>query len=205
MLIWTDAFQAHTITTYTTIPQTRMPTTTSRRKPGYIPDRIAKITYEGILRAQLDQISEPQVPFKLFRLQGLLSLWAGQLRKWPATSISATKGGKRMCGQVRLMKMEDFVSQKKIKKDHDSVAEGSWNYQWRVWLLSFSSFWKLAFCLWSCNNCTLYMGVNVICSKIRETELDGKIGRPALNILKCRYLIYHPNKSHTNHCSLIVD
>ena len=33
--------------------------------------------------------------------------------------------GKRMCGQVRLMKMEDFVSQKKIKKDHDSVAEGS--------------------------------------------------------------------------------
>ena len=182
---------------------TRTPTTTSRRKPGYIPDRIAKITYEGILRAQLDQISEPQVPFKLFRLQGLLSLWAGQLRKWPATSISATKGGKRMCGQVRLTKMEDSISQK--KKDQDSVAEASWNYQWRVRLLSFSSFWKLAFCLWSCNNCILYMGVNVICSKIRETELDGKIGRPALNILKCRYLICQPNRLHTNHRSLVVD
>ena len=93
----------------------------------------------------------------------------------------------------------------KKEEDQDSVAEASWNYQWRVWLLSFSSFWKLAFCLWSCNNCILYMGVNVICSKIRETELDGKIGRPALNILKCRYLICQPNRLHTNHRSLVVD
>lgn len=48
----------HAITTYTNH------ITASRRRPGYIPGRTAKLNYEGILRTKLDQILEPQVASK---------------------------------------------------------------------------------------------------------------------------------------------